>query len=161
MNRTSRSAGADLVGGPRAHGHAAVLLGCHVRRRLGQLSAVASQVLEGAVPLAVFPVDRRLDHDGAVVTGAGEGGVNVRHPHANHGSDASRLRRPPVAATIGDNHRPLAADSQLGSVALADPGALDEAECGRQERYCGAYVRVDEDGHDHPWRHRAVDLHRR
>jgi hypothetical protein len=59
---------------------------------------VAREVFEGAVPLAVLPVDRRLEHDDATVAGASEPRVNAGDPHANDMGDPAWLRRASVAA---------------------------------------------------------------
>ena len=61
----SRSASSRLICRPRANRLASELLRRHVRQRLGQLPTMASQVLEGAVTLAVVPVDRCLNDDRA------------------------------------------------------------------------------------------------
>lgn len=61
-----------LVRRPRAEGLAAELLGCDVCDSLGELPAVTGEVDQGAVPLPVLSVDRRLNDTGAVVSSAGE-----------------------------------------------------------------------------------------
>src|SRR3984885_7533540 len=152
---------ARLIGGPWADGLAAELLRCHVRHRLSQLPAVAGEVLESAVPLAVLPFDRRLEHDGAMVAGAGECRVYVGDPHPDDVGDPAWLRRAPVAAVVGDDYGIVVADGQLGPMVLADPRALGKAESGAQEGHCGAHVGVDKYRHDRRGWHRAVVPHGR
>jgi hypothetical protein len=99
-----------LVGGPWADGFAAELLRCYVRYRFGQLPTVAGEVLEGAVPFAVLPVDRRLQHDSALAASAGERCVYVGHPYPNDVGDTTRLRCATVITSVGDDHRTVIAD---------------------------------------------------
>ena len=109
---------------------------------------MAGEVLEGAVPLAVLPFDRCLEHDGAVVAGAGERRVYVGDADPDEVGDPAWLRGAPLAAGVGDDHGTVVADGQLGPMALADPRALGKAEGGAQEGHRGAHVGVDEDRHD-------------
>jgi hypothetical protein len=74
---------------------------------------MATEVLEGAVSLAVLPVDWGLDHDRAVVTGTAKRSIDVVHPHPNHVGEPTRLWRLSVAANIGDYHGTVVADRQL------------------------------------------------
>jgi hypothetical protein len=79
------------------------------------------------VPLAVLPFDRRLEHDGAMVTGAGERRVHVGDPDPDDVGDPAWLRRAPLAADVGDDHGTLIADGQLGPMGwpVLLPGPAD------------------------------------
>ena len=137
----------DLVRGPRAHGLAAELLWGNVRYCFGQLPTVTGEVLEGAVALAVVPIDGCLDDHGAVVARPGEGYVDVGNPDPNEMADPAWLRRLSFGADIGDDDRTVVADGHLGAMTLTYTRALDEAESGAQECHRCAYIRVDENRH--------------
>ena len=92
-------AGARLVSGPWADGLAAELLWGHIGYDLGQLPAVASEIHSGAVPLAILSVDRRFNHDGAMVSGASERVGDVGYADPNNLRDHARFRGALVTAT--------------------------------------------------------------
>src|SRR5664279_95766 len=110
---------------------------------------MASQVPHGAVALTVVSVDRCLDDDSARLTSLDERGVDISNPNAHRVGDPSRLWWGAVGACIGNDHGPVAVQSQLGSMSLADASALDKAEGICQERHRGPHVWVHQDGHDH------------
>ena len=147
--------------GPWGHGLAPVLLGCNVSHGLAELPSMPGEVFEGAVPLAVLPVRRRLQHPGPPSTGSLEAGVDVVDPHPELVRHDIGLRWPALACDVGHDHRRVGADGHLGAVALADAGPFDEAERGRQLRHRGPHVRVDEDRDDRGRRHGPVAPHRR
>src|SRR5215210_6496688 len=99
-----------------ADGLAAPLLGSDVPQRAGELPAVPGGVLQGALALAVLPVHRLLQHPGAPGAGAGADGVHVVHPDLELVGHLPGHRRPPVPACLGDDHRAVGADGQLGAV---------------------------------------------
>ena len=107
---------------------------------------MAGEGFEGAVPLAVLPVDRRLKHNGAMVGSASERRVDVCDADPDYVGDLTGLRRPALCADVGDDHGSVVADGQLGAMALADPSALNKAESGAQKPNCGARGGTDGGG---------------
>jgi hypothetical protein len=96
-----------------------------------------------------------------VVSGAGERVGDVGYPHPNNLCSPAGLRCAPVIADVGDDHGAVVPDGHLGSMTLAYPRSLDEAEGGGQEVHCSTHVRIGEHRYDRGRRDRAVDFHRR
>ncbi len=147
------------VGRPWADGGIAELLRRHVRNRFRELPAMAEGVFEGEVALAVLAVDGRFEHDGPMVAGAGKCGIDIIYPDPNEMGVTARLWRVAFATDVCDDHGAVVANGHLGTMALADAGALGETEGGGQEGHRSTHVGVDEDRHDGRRWYRAIDLH--
>ena len=93
---------------------------------------MASEIHQGPVPLAVLSVDRRFNHDGAMISGAGERLGEVGYPHPNDLRNSARFRSAPVTADVGDDHGSVIPDGHWRDD-VANPRPLDEAEGGGKE----------------------------
>lgn len=143
---------------PRRDGLAAELLRCDVPDGLGEPPPMARQVLDGALALAVLAVRGRFDHAGTVRACALVLCTDVLDPHSNEVRHRPvMLRR--LATELRDDHCSVGTDAHLGTVSLAYPRALDEAERRAQPRHCLSHIRVGEDGHDGGRRDRPIGLH--
>ena len=126
---------------------------------LGELPAMAGQVHERAVAFAVLAIGGRFDHVRAVRTAPARKAAVTSSTRTRVRFLVSHLLHGIVARTLGHDHRTVCADAHLGAVALADPGALDEAERSAQPRHRRPHVGVGKDGHHGNGRSRPVHLH--
>lgn len=149
-DRARSAARAGLIGGPGADGLAAELLWRHICHSLGQLPSVAGEILESAVSLTVLPVDRRFEHDCAMVSSSRERCVDVGHPDPDKVRDTAGLRWAPLAADVSDYHSTVAPDGQLRPMALANTRSLHEVEGGGQKGHGRSHVGIER-GSAPPW----------
>ena len=133
--------------------------GATSRQSLGELPTVAGEVFNGKVTLAVLPLGRRLKHPCSICSGALELGFDVVHPHPDEVGHETFVWWLLIATDVGHDHRPVGADAQLRPVALAYPGALDEAEGLGQPGDRRPYIGIDEHGNDRRGRCGPVPLH--
>ena len=144
---------------PWLDGLTADLFGRHVPQRLGELPAVAREVLDRAIPLAILPVGRRLEHAGPVDTGPLELGVDIVHAYPDEMGHDTILGRLLLASDIGDDHRPVLTDAELRPMVLADSSSLDKSKRLSQPGNRGAHIWIDEHRNDSGGRDGAVAPH--
>ena len=89
---------------------------------------MAGEVLDHARALAVDVRRRLLQDSGAVVAGAGQGGVDVGHAQLDELRDDPGCGRDLLAADVGYDDRPVVAGAKLGAMRVADADPLLKAE---------------------------------
>src|SRR6185503_16046499 len=96
---------------PGRDGDAAPFLGGDVAHRLGQLPAVAADVLDDAGALAVLVRLQVLDDPSAGGLGPGERLVDVRNAHLEEMGDAVAARRTAIRSGVGEHDSTVRSDA--------------------------------------------------
>jgi len=105
--------------------------------------------------LAVLEVCWLHEDASAVLARVRAVAVSVLDAHHHRVCDLARSRWHAVVAHIADDHRTVT-EGQLRAVVLADPHALDKAECAGKPINRFAHFRVDQDRDDRGLRNGAV-----
>ena len=137
----------------------APLFGLHIADGLGQLPAVASDVLQNSGALAVLPGRQVFDDARPLITGAGERLIDVGHADLDQVCHAAAVRRDPIAADVRDDDGTVIPDAQLGTVRITDSHPLPKAECSLQPRNRRSHILVDQHGRHGGRRCRAIRQH--
>ena len=90
---------------------------------------VPGEILKGAVPLSVLPVDGRLEHDGAMVPSAGERDIDIGHPDPNNVRNpvGFRCAGDEAAAALRGVGQGRASKTRLNGVSVARRKRLNPA----------------------------------
>jgi hypothetical protein len=122
---------------------------------------MATQVLEQAGTLAVFPGSWFFEHTSAEVAGTPEGRIDVRHANLDDVRDDARAGRNLIAVHVGDHYRTVRSNTQLSAMRIADPHPFLEAKGRLQPRDRCSHVGIDQHRSDRDRRRRTIRQHAR
>ena len=138
----------------------APFFGFDVTHRLRQLPAMATQVLEQARTLTVFPGSWFFEHASTELARRPEGRIDVRYANLDDVRDDARAGGNLIAVYVGDHYGTVRSNTQLSAVRVADPHPLLEAEGRLQPRDRCSHVRIDQHRSDRGRRRRTIRQHR-